>query len=160
MIELARQNVVEKGLEKHLEFRVLPTEQLGTLQAGTIFGSAFSNFSGLNCVQDLAAVRQNLACRLKPGSRVLLCMLGRSGIWQKLWHLAHRDWNRVFRSAPSTTDVGGPSRSSIRRASRSLRFSHLISSFTGGEGLGSQCLQRTWTTGPFGSGSSLTVLTT
>jgi SAM-dependent methyltransferase len=107
MIELARQNAVEKGLEKHLEFRVLPTEQLGTLQAGTMFDGAFSNFSGLNCVQDLAAVRQNLACRLKPGSRVLLCMLGRSGVWQKLWHLAHRDWKRVFRSVPSTTDVGG-----------------------------------------------------
>jgi SAM-dependent methyltransferase len=102
MIELARQNAVEKGLGKHLEFRVLATEHLGTLQAGTIFDGAFSNFSGLNCVQDLAAVRRNLACRLKPGSRVLLCMLGRFGAWQKLWHLAHRDWNRVFRSPPST----------------------------------------------------------
>jgi SAM-dependent methyltransferase len=106
MIELARQNAVGTGVEELLDFRVLATEQLATLQAGTIFDGAFSNFSGLNCVQDLAAVRRNLACRLKPGSRVLLCMLGRFGIWQKLWHLAHRNWNQVFRSAQSI-DVEG-----------------------------------------------------
>jgi SAM-dependent methyltransferase len=102
MIELARQNAVERGLEKHLEFRVLPTQQLGRLEAGQLFDGAFSNFSGLNCVQDLASVRRDLACRLKPGSHVLLCMLGRFGIWGKLRRLARGDWNGVFRSAAST----------------------------------------------------------
>jgi SAM-dependent methyltransferase len=106
MIELARQNAVGTGVEELLDFRVLATEQLATLQDGTIFDGAFSNFSGLNCVQDLAAVRRSLACRLRPGSRVLLCMLGRFGVWQKLWHLAHGNWNHVFRSAKST-DVEG-----------------------------------------------------
>jgi SAM-dependent methyltransferase len=106
MIELARQNAVGTGVEELLDFRVLATEQLVTLQAGTIFDGAFSNFAGLNCVQDLAAVRRSLACRLRPGSRVLLCMLGRFGVWQKLWHLAHGDWNHVFRSAQSTNVEG------------------------------------------------------
>jgi SAM-dependent methyltransferase len=106
MIELARQNAVGKRLEEQLEFRVLATERLGTLPGGTMFDGAFSNFSGLNCVEDLATVRRDLACRLKPGSRVLLCMLGRHGVWQKLWHLAHRDWNKAFRSERST-DAGG-----------------------------------------------------
>jgi SAM-dependent methyltransferase len=106
MIEMARQNAVGTGVEELLNFRVLATEQLATLQDGTIFDGAFSNFSGLNCVQDLAAVRRSLACRLRPGSRVLLCMLGRFGVWQKLGHLAHGNWNQVFRSAQST-DVDG-----------------------------------------------------
>jgi SAM-dependent methyltransferase len=106
MIELARQNAVGTRVEELLDFRVLATEQLATLQGGTIFDGAFSNFSGLNCVQDLAAVRRSLACRLRPGSRVLLCMLGRFGVWQKLWHLAHGDWSHAFRSVQST-DVEG-----------------------------------------------------
>jgi SAM-dependent methyltransferase len=106
MIELAHQNAVGTGVEELLDFRVLATEQLATLQATTTFDGAFSNFSGLNCVQDLAAVRRSLACRLRPGSRVLLCMLGRFGIWQKLWHLAHGEWNHVFRNAQSTDGAG------------------------------------------------------
>jgi SAM-dependent methyltransferase len=118
MIELARQNAVGTPAEELLDFRVLATEQLATLQAGTVFDGAFSNFSGLNCVQDLAAVRRSLACRLRPGSRVLLCMLGRFAVWQKLWHLAHRDWNHVFRSAQATEVEGAikvqyPSRKQI-----------------------------------------------
>src|SRR5229473_2015893 len=62
-------------------------------------------------------------------------------------------------AAPHQPMWSAPSRFSIRRASRLLRFSPLISGFTDGEGLESQYLQLTWTTGPFGSGNSLTVLT-
>lgn len=106
MIELARQNAAGTGVQQLLDFRVLPTEQLATLQTVNLFDGAFSNFSGLNCVQDLAAVRQNLACLLKPGSRVLLCMLGRFGVWQKLWHLVHGEWKQALRISQST-DVEG-----------------------------------------------------
>ncbi len=118
MIELARQNAIAAGVQSRIDFRVLATEQLATLQTEMHFDGAFSNFSGLNCVQDLAAVRNSLASHLLPGSRVLLCMLGRYGIWQRLWHLAHGEWNRAIRT-PRTTDAGStvmvqyPSRRSI-----------------------------------------------
>jgi SAM-dependent methyltransferase len=118
MIEQARQNATAAGVSDRIDFRVLATEQLDTFDTDILFDGAFSNFSGLNCVQDLAAVRSSLARRLKPGSRVLLCMLGRHSIWQKLWHLAHGEWSRAMRT-PRTRDVGNsvvvqyPSRKSI-----------------------------------------------
>lgn len=118
MIELARQNAAKAGVQDRIDFRVLATEQLDTLDEGMLFDGAFSNFSGLNCVQDLAAVRSSLARRLRPGSRVLLCMLGRYGIWQRLWHLAHGEWGRAIR-VPQANDKGHsvavhyPSRRSI-----------------------------------------------
>ncbi|MDQ1693068.1 MAG: hypothetical protein QOH85_603 [Acidobacteriaceae bacterium] len=118
MIDIARQNATEAGVSEQIDFRVLATEQLATLDTDMCFDGAFSNFSGLNCVQDLAAVRTSLAARLKPGSRVLLCMLGRYGIWQRLWHLARGEWSRALQ-IPRTREVGNavvvqyPSRRSI-----------------------------------------------
>lgn len=118
MIELARENAAAAGVGEKIDFRVLATEQLATLETATLFDGAFSNFSGLNCVQDLAAVRTSLSQRLKPGSRLLLCMLGRYGIWQRLWHLARGEWRRALRT-PQSTQVGNsvvvqyPSRKSI-----------------------------------------------
>ena len=105
MIELARQNAVTAGVRDRIDFRVLATEQLARLETEILFDGAFSNFSGLNCVQDLAAVRSSLSRRLKPGARVLLCMLGRYGIWERLWHLYHREWSQVLRT-PQTREVG------------------------------------------------------
>lgn len=118
MIEIARQNAAAAGVRDRIEFRVLATEELSTLEEGRLFDGAFSNFSGLNCVRDLVAVRSSLVSHLKPGSRLLLCMLGRYGIWQRLWHLSRREWSRAIRT-PQTRDIGGavlvqyPSRSSI-----------------------------------------------
>ena len=118
MIELAQQNATAAGVRDRIDFRVLATEQLALLETEILFDGALSNFSGLNCVQDLAAVRSSLSLHLKPGSRFLLCMLGRYGIWQRLWHLGRGEWSSVLRT-PRTKQVGDsvvvryPSRSSI-----------------------------------------------
>jgi methyltransferase family protein len=69
MIQIARQDAVASGYAARLDFRVLPTEALDRLELESPFDGAFSNFSGLNCVEDLAAVARNLARLLKPGAR-------------------------------------------------------------------------------------------
>lgn len=101
MICLAREHAMARGLHERLDFRVLATEQLAALEAGVMFDGAFSNFSGLNCVRDLAQVARNLAPVLKPGSPLFLCMLGRFAPWEKLWYLAHADWKAAFRTLRS-----------------------------------------------------------
>ena len=51
------------------------------------FDGAFSNFGGLNCVADLAAVASSLAARLRPGAPVLLCVMGPLVPWEWVWFL-------------------------------------------------------------------------
>ena len=103
MIELARMGAVATDAFDLLDFRVLATEHLKMLKTEGLFDGAFSNFSGLNCVQDLAAVRQNLARLLKPGSRVFICMLGNCAALGKLWRLAHGNWENAFQWGGSSS---------------------------------------------------------
>jgi ubiquinone/menaquinone biosynthesis C-methylase UbiE len=118
MIELARKSAMATDVLELLDFRVLATERLATLQTDGMFDGAYSNFSGLNCVQDLATVSRNLARLLKPGSRLFLCMLGSRAALGRLWRLAHGDWRHVFRLTDNSLrqnaiNVYNPSRKQI-----------------------------------------------
>jgi ubiquinone/menaquinone biosynthesis C-methylase UbiE len=53
MIELARERVENVKCGSSVEFRVLATEDIGSVGEEGPFDGAFSNFSGLNCVDDL-----------------------------------------------------------------------------------------------------------
>jgi SAM-dependent methyltransferase len=98
MIDLARQRVAATRFSRRIDFRVLPTEDLDTLlDHDGLFDGAFSNFSGLNCVEDLGAVRRDLARLLRPGGIAVLCMLGRFVPWEFAWFLAQGDWNKAVR---------------------------------------------------------------
>jgi hypothetical protein len=80
-----------------VEFLALATENLGTLTDQSLFDGAFSNFSGLNCVEDLTSVQLQLAKRLRPGAPLLLCMMGRFALWETLWFLLHWKPKLAFR---------------------------------------------------------------
>jgi SAM-dependent methyltransferase len=89
MIDAARRRASAAGLDERVDFRVLDTEKIETLVVDAPFDGAFSNFSGLNCVQDISRVADNLALLLKPSAPILLCMVGRFSPWEMAWHLAH-----------------------------------------------------------------------
>jgi SAM-dependent methyltransferase len=103
MIDLARQAATGAPGSELLDFRVLATEHLTALNGEPQFEGAFSNFSGLNCVQDLSAVGGNLARLLVPGSALLLCMLGRIWPLGSLWRLLHGPRKRPGRPAKNST---------------------------------------------------------
>jgi SAM-dependent methyltransferase len=97
MIELACQRLNATQLGELVDFRVLATEDIAVLGSEGPFDGAFSNFSGLNCVEDLSAVARNLAQLLKPGARVLLCMVGRFFLWEIAWYLAQGNPRKAMR---------------------------------------------------------------
>jgi 2-polyprenyl-3-methyl-5-hydroxy-6-metoxy-1,4-benzoquinol methylase len=72
MIELAQRRANSTQTNEQIDFRVLATENIESLDKEGLFDGAFSNFSGLNCVDDLAAVAQKLARLLRPGRLNLL----------------------------------------------------------------------------------------
>lgn len=96
MIELAQQHAAKERPSRPPEFRVLATEHLSTLESEGPFDGAFSNFSGLNCVEDLSMVADTLGRLLKPGAHLLLCMMGRFVPMEVLWFLAHRNPQKAF----------------------------------------------------------------
>jgi SAM-dependent methyltransferase len=97
MIERARRHAARNDAGDHVEFLALATENLGALADHALFDGAFSNFSGLNCVEDLTAVQLQLAKRLKPGAPLLLCMMGRFALWEVVWFLLHKKPRLAFR---------------------------------------------------------------
>jgi len=96
MIELGRERLAAARLGNLVEFRVLATENIASLSDVYAFDGVFSNFSGLNCVDDLSLVARNLARLLKPGAPAVFCMMGRFVPWEMAWFLAHCDVRRAF----------------------------------------------------------------
>jgi SAM-dependent methyltransferase len=80
MVEKARSKALSAGLETIVETRRLAIEDLSTLTGP--FDGAFSNFGGLNCVANPAAVAAVLAGLLRPGAPLLLCVMGPLVPWE------------------------------------------------------------------------------
>jgi ubiquinone/menaquinone biosynthesis C-methylase UbiE len=96
MIDRASQRKENEAPDATADFRLLPTEYLGALPP-TRFGAVFSNFSGLNCVEDLREVALQLARRTNTGSRALLCFSTRFCLWESAWYLLHGKWRKAVR---------------------------------------------------------------
>jgi SAM-dependent methyltransferase len=80
-----------------MEFQVLPSERLATLQPERPFDGVLSNFSGLNCVGDLRGVAVELGRLVRGGGRALLCLSARVCLWELAWYLAHGKPRKALR---------------------------------------------------------------
>jgi ubiquinone/menaquinone biosynthesis C-methylase UbiE len=76
-------------------FAVLATEELGAIDS--VYDGAFSNFGGVNCIQDLRPVAANLARLVRPCGYVVLCLASRFCVWETAWWLAHGKPAKAFR---------------------------------------------------------------
>jgi ubiquinone/menaquinone biosynthesis C-methylase UbiE len=124
MIDLARQLAASANTSERIDFRVLPNEEIGSLSGENQFDGAFSNFCGLNCVEDLPAVVRELTRLVKHGAPVLLCMMGRFVPWEIAWFMAHGEPGKALRrlrgnsfgpSSPGSVCIQRPSVSEIAR---------------------------------------------
>jgi SAM-dependent methyltransferase len=137
MIQLARNSAAAQHLTTPPDFRVLPTEHLASLLPEAPFDGAFSNFSGLNCVQDLASVGKTLGHLLKPGAPLVLCMMGRFVPLEILWFLAHASARKAFRrllaSKPEEAEKTGLTiqRPSVRQIAQSMSPSFKLMDWRG-----------------------------
>jgi SAM-dependent methyltransferase len=97
MIEVAKRRRNAMGPGTSADLRVLATERIAELEGEGLFDGAFSNFGGLNCVEDLGAVARNLGRLLRPGATALLCMMGRSAAWEIAWYLGQGKPRKALR---------------------------------------------------------------
>jgi SAM-dependent methyltransferase len=82
MIEVARRRLALAPLRATVRLERKATEDLASLEHEGPFDGAFSNFGGLNCIDDLQPVARNLARLLRPGARAVLCLMGRCVAWE------------------------------------------------------------------------------
>jgi ubiquinone/menaquinone biosynthesis C-methylase UbiE len=106
MIDIARQRLSSTQLGHLIDLRVLATEDIAVLSDEGPFDGAFSNFAGLNCVEDLSAVARNLARLVKAGAQVLLCVSNHFVPLEIAWHLAHGRPRRAMRRFKHSGTVG------------------------------------------------------
>lgn len=73
------------------------------------FTGAFSNFGPLNCLPDRRPLAQALAHWLRPGSRVVLVVMGPACPWEIGWHLLHGQRRTALRrfKGGGAAHVGG-----------------------------------------------------
>ena len=110
MIAIARKKLSSKDPAPLVEFAVCANEDLDALEVPGNFDGAFSNFGGLNCTADLAAVARKLAGLVRPGGEVLICLMGRMCIWEAVWYGTQGNWRKAFRrfrSGGIPATVGG-----------------------------------------------------
>lgn len=87
--------MVERARARGVEARVMAAEELERIDDR--FDAAMSNFGVLNCVADLAAMRQGLARVVQPGGFAILCLLGRFCLWETAWFLARGEPRKAVR---------------------------------------------------------------
>jgi SAM-dependent methyltransferase len=102
MIRVARRNASLAGLNSNnIMFEVCSNDNLGTLYACGPFDGAFSNFGSLNCSRHLRPIAEALAAKIRPGGRLLLCLLGPCCLWELAWFLLQGNIRKALRRFPS-----------------------------------------------------------
>jgi ubiquinone/menaquinone biosynthesis C-methylase UbiE len=104
MIHQARARTLRDGA-RQIQFHVLPSERINELSVPDMFDGALSNFSGLNCIADLAVIARKLARRMKSGAPALLCLSTRFCIWEMLHYAFRGDMHRAFRRCAGASQV-------------------------------------------------------
>jgi SAM-dependent methyltransferase len=97
MIAVANRRRFHEAPRCPLRFEVVPTEQIAAVAFFGPFDGIFSNFSGLNCICDIADVARQLATLVLPGGPALLCFSTRLCLWETLWFAMHGEAGRAIR---------------------------------------------------------------
>ena len=97
-----------------VEFRILANERIQEIRESGCaefrrFDGVFSNFAGLNCVEDLTTFARDLARLVTPRGQIVLCLFGRFCMWEILWYLAHGEPVKAFRRLRASGCSASPS---------------------------------------------------
>jgi ubiquinone/menaquinone biosynthesis C-methylase UbiE len=103
MIARAEERLSNESTPLPIVFCHLPTERISELHPEVRFDGAFSNFSGLNCIQDLKAVAASLSGLVNSGDRLLLCFSTRFCFAEIVHYLIRGNFKKAFRRCAGST---------------------------------------------------------
>lgn len=125
MISQAERRLQRMPFKPPITFCHLPTERIAELGPDLSFDGAFSNFSGLNCIADLAPTAANLANLVKPEGSLVLCLSTRFCLSEMLFYLSQGRFRKAIRrcSGSSQATLDGASLTVFYPTLRQLRRS-------------------------------------
>lgn len=100
MLDVARSRECEDERElgkRRLQYCHIANEDLGSLCPEELFDGAFSNFSGLNCLTNLATFASDLANLIRIDGRLLICVWSRLCAAEVIWFVAHGQAQKALR---------------------------------------------------------------
>lgn len=98
MVAATRAKAAGAGVSRLVTARQLDMTDLNSATLpGAPFDGAFSNFGGLNCVDNLEPVAAGLAAALKPGATLLLCVMGPLVPWEWAWYMEQGQPGKALR---------------------------------------------------------------
>ncbi len=109
MLLCAGNKIAAAGLSKFVRFASLDLAA-PEFTTDSLFDGAYSNFGGLNCVQNLEPLASVLAESVRPRGSVVLVLMYRFCLWEILWELVHLHRDRALRrvrSCGTCAEIGG-----------------------------------------------------
>jgi len=111
MIREARAKARLHGVDGMVTTEVMDAADLGAL-AGLKFSGAFSNFDGLNYLEDIRAFARSIGRFLLPGAPLLCMVLNPVCLWEVAYFTAtlrlRRAWKRLVRRGEELTALHSP----------------------------------------------------
>jgi ubiquinone/menaquinone biosynthesis C-methylase UbiE len=86
MVAQVERRIDGEGVSGRVTTEVCAIEDLAELDFEQAFDGAVSNFSPLNCVAGLEPVAESLARLIRPGGKLVLCVMTRFCLWETLWY--------------------------------------------------------------------------
>jgi ubiquinone/menaquinone biosynthesis C-methylase UbiE len=97
MLDVARCKFAVEQFRGSVSFHQLASEHINEISYRAPFDGAFSNFAGLNCVEDLGHVSDELAGLIRPGGYMLLCLCSRACLSEILYFGFRLKWKEALR---------------------------------------------------------------
>jgi len=97
MLCVLQQRIEREGLDRRITLDHRAVEDLVHVDMPGAFDGAFSNFGVFNCVQDLHVAASNLAGLIRPGGKLIICLMGQFCLWETAWYLLHGRLQKAFR---------------------------------------------------------------
>jgi len=105
MIAQAELRVAQQLPIPPVVFCHLPTERIHELDLAQPFDGVFSNFSGLNCIEDLGAVASSLSRLVKQGDPLLLCFSTRICLMEIVYYASQGQWGKGLRRCNGSSEA-------------------------------------------------------
>ena len=112
MVSVTRHKAMMKGLGNHIQAKNLSLEQFGMGSVRQRFDWVFSNFGGINCIDEekLSKVIHEAANILHPGGRLIMVIMSRMCIWETAYFMTKGKWKKAFqrrKKGPVLVDLEG-----------------------------------------------------
>ena len=96
MIRTATEKVAKENLSDRITFQQCSIENISTLSSKS-FDGIFSNFGGINCVQDLHKTAQDISLLIKPNGFFIVNVMNKFCLWETLSFLTRLNFFGAFR---------------------------------------------------------------